>query len=1011
MNDGDSRPGWSLDSVWSTAPPGTHPFTIEDLARYERSGLLGEGGMGQVFAAHDRRLHREVALKVAVGRPGVKERLAQEAWITAQLEHPGIVPVYDAGETEDGRLFYTMRVIRGRSLAEALADSPDLGARLRWVRPLLAACQAVAYAHSRGIVHRDLKPANVLVGEFGETQVVDWGLARPLDQHHDDTDEDWIPDGHAVQTHFGAVVGTPAYMAPEQVSGEPCDARADVWSLGVALYELLCGRTPFASDDTAHLLARLANDEVPSLRDRAPDAPVELVAIVHRALQRDPDARYPTARELADDLERWVDGRRVHAYDYSSWELLGRLASRWRAPLAVGATAVVALSVLGAGAWVRTEQQRERAVAAEQRSRIDKGLADAHLVDALIAQARSAVDKQAIPEAELLAAWALTLEESPEARGGLALATAVPTPEAIDHAELVPCPQRYGGGPGEGFLCVTDGVERFLPDADTPAWAYPAQLGPLVQLPDVDRVVGIHHEPHLEILDRSDGTLLGTVPDVPAGVLRGAGRWALDANATQVLLVDASTLAWAKHVVCPGTRTATADLAADGRYVVLCHDGQLLSGKAPNPPDTAVATGFTRTDPLLDLRLSPDQRSVLVDCGPGELALLDVATGQTRWRSATAVGRTRELAWSPDGGRVLVVGERTGPELRDATTGAILARLPRGMHDGGFVGDALWTRGRRLTHWRIPPPAVAVFPGREGLTTATASPDGTRIATTHGGGGAHVFDVTTGALVADLRWHEHVTKWGAWSPDGRSFAASGIGEHGVRRFATDTWTSSPMRHDSRYYRRVGWLADGSLWGASYGEPTSLWEGDVPRYLEGEEPVFDGSSAPDHHAAVLLESGGRVLRLEPGGHVTELLTDPEVVRADLSDRDTLAVATRSSIRILDPGGRERLRIAPDEAPLDLRLSPDERWLVTSHLDGTARLWSTTDGSLRAVLRGHTERVVHVDFEPDGQRLLTASWDGSARRWSLAPLEADPRALLDDARRRWGMEPEDALATSE
>lgn len=1011
MNEGDSRAGWSLGAAWETVDEGEHPFHVRGAARYELSGLLGEGGMGQVFAAQDRRLSRQVAFKVAVNRPGVRERLVQEAWITAQLEHPGIVPVYDAGETEDGRLFYTMRVVRGRSLAEALRNSPLLADRLRWVRPLLAACQAVAYAHSRGIVHRDLKPANVLVGAFGETQVVDWGLARPEGSDPEHTDESWVPEGHAVQTQFGAVVGTPAYMAPEQVHGVGCDRRADVWSLGIVLYELLCGTPPFHDEDSAVLLARLANEDVPPLRERAPGAPPELVAIVERALERDPQDRYPSALELADDLERWVDGRRVRAYDYSSWELVARLAGRWRAPLAVAAVGLVALGALGAGAWMRTDQERRRAVDAEQRSRASEDLANEHLADALIAQARSAVDKQAIPEAELLASWALTLRESPEARGSLALAAAVPGPVAREHRSLRPCPQRYGSGPDGPFLCVTDVTSFWQLGADVPSWQVPVQLSRVVQLPEVQRVVGLSTEPYLQVRDMADGALLTKVVGPPAGAVRGAGRWVADLNNGVVLFVDAVELTHVRRVVCPDSRAAAMDLTPDGRYTAACHDGLLVSGTAPSGPDTRVPTRLGTDGAILDLRLSPDHRTVIVELGPGEVAAVDVSTGETHWRRATAVGRTRGMAWSPDASRVLVVGERTGPELRNAATGAILARFPMGIREGGFVGDAVWTRGRSMTVWDVPPSSVAVFPGAEGLTTATMSPDGTRIAGTHGGGGARVFDVTTGELLEKLRWHDAVSKWGAWSPDGRSYAVSGMGEQGVRRYDAESWSSERLSHRAATFRRVGWLADGTLWGASYAGPPSVWIGDeAPRHV-GSKPVFDGSSAPDHHAAVLVDVDGRALRLEPGGSLTELLSDPELVRADLGNDDTLVVATRTTVRILEPDGRERLRFEPEHTPLDLRLSPDGRWLATGHLDGAARIWSAADGALRAVLRGHTERVVHVDFEPDGERLLTASWDGNARLWGLAPLEADPQQLLDDARRRWGMEPEEALASWE
>ena len=210
----DSDEGGSVAGVWATpvspdalTTDAQHPFTIDDADRYDRGGLLGAGGMGRVFTARDRRLNREVALKevtVSAGRSGA-DRLAQEAWITAQLEHPNIVPVHDAGTDAEGTPWYTMRLIRGRTLHDVL-DGADRATRLGTLRHVLAACEAVAYAHSRGIIHRDLKPQNILVGGFGETQVADWGLARPLDGEQEDW-QDVVPAEHGAATMVGAAVG------------------------------------------------------------------------------------------------------------------------------------------------------------------------------------------------------------------------------------------------------------------------------------------------------------------------------------------------------------------------------------------------------------------------------------------------------------------------------------------------------------------------------------------------------------------------------------------------------------------------------------------------------------------------------------------------------------------------------------------------------------------------------------------------------------------------------------
>ena len=262
-NPDDSAPFLSRQGgVPATPPEGEH---TDD--RYQDLGLLGTGGMGEVRAVHDGRLGRQVARKSPRANvPGATEALAREAAVTAALEHPGIVPVYDAGHDPDGRPWYTMRLVRGRSLRAVIAETPSLTGRLALLRPVLAAVEAVAYAHARGVVHCDLKAPNVLLGEHGEVQVVDWGLAAS---------GPGSPSG-----------GTPATMAPEQARGEPATQASDVWSLGMVLLELLVGGQPHGGASSEELREQLAAGAVPAVPEE--DVPVALRAIVLRCLRADP---------------------------------------------------------------------------------------------------------------------------------------------------------------------------------------------------------------------------------------------------------------------------------------------------------------------------------------------------------------------------------------------------------------------------------------------------------------------------------------------------------------------------------------------------------------------------------------------------------------------------------------------------------------------------------------------------------------------------------------------------
>lgn len=301
--------------------------------------------MGVVRAAHDRLLGREVAHKRALRHTDgtIIARFVREAKITAFLEHPAIVPVYDAGTGDDGEPYYTMRLVRGKVFTEAIAQAASLADRLRLLRHFHDVCEAVGYAHRHGIVHRDLKPDNVLVGEFGETQVVDWGLARRLDEQVPPATSVGGPPGSsgneaAAQhesgdsvTQVGAVVGTPIYMSPEQARGDVADQRSDVWGLGVILWQILCGETPSTATAAALRRGEVASSGEVAARLPA-GAPRDLVAIMRRALAPDPAERYVDAKAMADDVATYLDGGLVAAHAYSPWEQLSRLVKTWRGP-------------------------------------------------------------------------------------------------------------------------------------------------------------------------------------------------------------------------------------------------------------------------------------------------------------------------------------------------------------------------------------------------------------------------------------------------------------------------------------------------------------------------------------------------------------------------------------------------------------------------------------------------------------------------------------------------------
>jgi serine/threonine-protein kinase len=278
--------------------------------RYELLGEFARGGMGVVLRARDRVIGRELAVKVPAaiddwGR-AAESRFLREARITGQLQHPGVVPVYDVGRFPDGRPFMAMRLVRGQPLDVLLGDRPDPGHdRPRWLEVFEQVCRTVAYAHSKGVIHRDLKPHNVVVSGCGQVWVLDWGLAKVLHEDDDippDAADPPVRGSGAGQTDHGVALGTPGYMAPEQARGEPgVDERADVFALGALLCEVLTGDPPFLDPDIQVTWRRNMVGDVADALARLDGcgADPRLVDLAKRCLSPNPADRPRDAREPA----------------------------------------------------------------------------------------------------------------------------------------------------------------------------------------------------------------------------------------------------------------------------------------------------------------------------------------------------------------------------------------------------------------------------------------------------------------------------------------------------------------------------------------------------------------------------------------------------------------------------------------------------------------------------------------------------------------------------------------
>jgi serine/threonine protein kinase len=358
--------------------PRTTASPTDSALRYELHSEIGRGGMGAVFKVLDTELHRTLAMKVALcttqgpqatqydDGPTLLERFLEEAQVTGQLDHPGIVPLHEVGIDDEGRVYFTMRLVRGKVLSDVFDPArrgEDGWTQERLLVALIRVCEAMAYAHSKGVVHRDLKPANVMVGRFGEVYVMDWGLAKVrgrsgasasrtahasvslVRSHRTKNAESTASDAHV--TSHGSVFGTPAYMAPEQARSElhRVDERSDIYSLGAILYHMLAGRAPYTRTDTQlsadDIVASVATASPTPLRTLARDVPPELAAITAKAMSREPADRYQDMLALADDLRAFLRGHPVSALPLNA----AARAARWvrRNTMVAGALAAITI--------------------------------------------------------------------------------------------------------------------------------------------------------------------------------------------------------------------------------------------------------------------------------------------------------------------------------------------------------------------------------------------------------------------------------------------------------------------------------------------------------------------------------------------------------------------------------------------------------------------------------------------------------------------------------------------
>lgn len=966
----------------SHVPPSGPTLGARDSVPFEVGGVLGRGGMGEVRTAYDPRLGRDVAIKtVTPGDAASAARLAREAVLTARLEHPGIMPVYEAGRGDDGRPWYAMRLFTGRTLAEAIAATPALSDRLRLVRHVLDAAQAIAYANGQGILHRDLKPANIITGAFGETIVADWGLACTKDE--------------AANSEAGA--GTPGYMSPEQVAGGPLDSRTDVYGLGGILSEVLSAHPP---DDQG----------AASLHD-INGAPPELVAIAERALQRDVEDRYPSTIALADDLLAWFEGRRVGAHEYSAAELFRRLIQAWRVPIGVGAAGLAAVGLAAAVGWSATSEQRQHAELAERaaiRARADEKQAFAAV---LRIQSKLAAESGLAMEAEVLAANALLRDDNADARGVLSAAFGRPRWSRTATRPLPACRRAVLSARGDALACVTDDEARVVEIASGGTtrttkgqWA---------------RANFTSDSTHVLLTDALSKSWAWRTDGAPVPLDVAASAWGayprspitntaiMQGIMSEVRVSFDTGTATSTRGCAPAAAVQAVALDASNALLTACNDGRIVRIAEGRPAVTLFVLAEADGMPSL-LQPISDERLFVGTTG-GRAILLD-ASGAVIARQR--LGNGSVFAAEANGDRVAV--SMTGGDVAvwDVPSNTTQMRFHGALLEAAWRPDGQIRLLSTTVDDRLAPtePRPHRYTLDAGLSALAFSPDGHLLAVAAGNGFLTLLEPATGRIVHRLRAEEAVAKDAAFSPDGRFLLVASAGSRQVIYDVGSGNSSSAI--DGFGARRAGWFAQAGPIAAPYGP--GMWR--IPRSTEekgvySREPGFQDMEVnlAGTHAAAL--AGDDTLWVGNDGPTVTWRRIGSVAPSTgiTVAGDAVFAATNTALMRFSSEDEVTWKVSIPGGVTDLAASPDGRWVALGTLDGTLLVYQVGGSAPVARMAAHHARVSAVAFSADSQWLASGGWDNDVRMWSVTAFEADASTTAGVVEANWGATLDEVLAT--
>lgn len=975
-----------------TLPPGSGrpqvarlPVVEKEVYRIE--GEVAQGGIGRVLSARDERLDRRVAVKVLLEESGAYEdRFVREALVTARLQHPSIVPVYEAGRWPSGEPFYSMKLVSGKPLLDVIEQCRTLDERLPLLTRVLAVADAVAYAHERRIIHRDLKPANILIGAHGETVLIDWGLAKDLHEAHIPSAAEIgadlnapVPENNTL-TMIGSVMGTPSYMPPEQAAGDFVDERADVYALGAILYHVLSGKQPYAGYSGMQTIMRVLEEPPQALEALQAGIPKDLLTIIDKAMNRDRETRYPTAKEFAEDLRRFLAGQLVSAHHYSSRERALRFLRKHRTAFGVAVVAVLLLALNGA-LFVsrivqerdRAETERRRAEIARQQSILAEGEATVRADELTLVEARAAVERDPNVALAWLKALSPSFRKWNAARFIAADAWSRGTSLTLrHHSEVI---NAVALSPDESFFVSASddhtarivntetGFSRLLEGHTDEVWsAGLSSDGRQAATGSKDRTI--------RIWDLTTGQTTRTLEGHTAGIIYTI--FSKDNKQLFSQSDDCTLRVWdlatgKSRTIASGRGVAVKSVMAPDQqhFVTGGEDGSVwyvgLNDAEPKRiPALSTNSAFIQVSGRFPMTFSTDGRYIL---------------------SGGADGIVRE--WDIEAEKVRIFEGQTLPVVR-------VAYSP----DGNLIAAASFDGSLRL--WDKAAKTSRVLPAQEGnVSVLVFSHDGRMLAAAGGDKAVRIIDLSTGSRRRFVGMQDGVTT-ARFTKDGSRFlVASGDGCVRIYRLRQEAGRLLG-RHDGAALgvdvaNDGNWVVSGGTDGMVRLWPTNEKES-APVTLTGHignVPFVKFSP----NGQTILSSGydGTVRLWDRSGHEIRGISIPGIMSTKIAfspDGQSVALGSTSGmVQLWDVDSGELREIGKHQGPvIHVAFSPDGKKLGSGSVDKVAKIWDLSSGTATE-LHGHEGGVDWIAFSPDSQTTATGSFDHRLRFWD--PGATQPR----------------------